>query len=1059
MTRRAVALGLIGLVWSAARLGAQTGTGTITGHVADSVTGRPVVAVRLSVVGTDRAAVTAEDGGFLLAAVPAGTQRVRASRIGFSAREETVAVTAGESVTLNFAIQPIAVTLSDVVVVGYGTQRRADLTGAVASVSAQDLRKTAVASLEQGLEGRVAGVQVTQGDAAPGAGIRVQIRGVNSMNAGSAQPLYVIDGVPWVNSGVSKRRLGAVSEENLSSLTETNPLSAIAPEDIESIDILKDASATAIYGSRGANGVVLVTTKNGDRASGGRYTLSYSQGSSTVVREIPVLNAYDFATYVNTAFLNAYGPATQYPYGGRPGSLTPDSIRKVMGAGTDWQAKIFRHSLVRDVTLGFSGGDARGSYAISGNLLDQGGVIRGSEFKRGGLRVNVDRDVSHAFRITSNVAVNRSFNDMVRSSTINGYRSIGIVRQALTYVPMQYVDSSRLSNDPRAEDPTVWSQYGANPLRYTDQVHEGDQVTRGIGGLRGLATLGRGFSLDFNIGANYERRSYDTYFPRTVNEGFSAGGDAVQAGSEFGSLLSENLVRYSRDFGSRHRIDAVGGFTYETNKSTWNSQEVQGFPDDLLGDRVLQNGTNPQKPQSGTARWVLASWLGRVNYSLLDRYLFTATIRADGSSKFAANNKWAAFPALAFAWRAIDEPALKGQTLFSDLKLRLSYGKSGNQAIGAYQSLPAISGATLTLNEVVVPAYVVTQLGNPNLRWETTSQYNVGLDVGAWHNRVTGSVDVYRKNTYDLLQQITLAGNTGFSTAWINSGNVTNKGIELQATADLLPAAPGGLTWSIGLNAAKNRNRIESLGPVAQQFAGRLGAGGGLEATPFIQKPGLSIGAMWGYKTNGIVRTPADSVAQSTLQGKAVRVGDLRYVDTNGDGKIDPADQTVIGDATPAWVCSVNNRLSFGKFDLTALFSVVLGNSIINADRIRYLSLNGSMNVPREYVTNAFDPRTNPNGKYPMIRQDRQYDARFNDMFIEDGSYVRLQNLQLGYNLSLPRARSARLYVNAINLVTWTRYTGFDPEVSAFGGPDRPGVDQGSYPQSRLISVGMNTTF
>src|SRR6266550_4525381 len=989
MTRRAVALGLIGLVWSAARLGAQTGTGTITGHVADSVTGRPVVAVRLSVVGTDRAAVSAEDGGFMLAAVPAGTQRVRASRIGFSAREETVAVTAGEIVTLNFAIQPIAVTLSDVVVVGYGTQRRADLTGAVASVSAQDLRKTAVASLEQGLEGRVAGVQVTQGDAAPGAGIRVQIRGVNSMNAGSAQPLYVIDGVPWVNSGVSKRRLGAVSEENLSSLTETNPLSAIAPEDIESIDILKDASATAIYGSRGANGVVLVTTKNGDRASGGRYTLSYSQGSSTVVREIPVLNAYDFATYVNTAFLNAYGPATQYPYGGRPGSLTPDSIRKVMGAGTDWQAQIFRHSLVRDVTLGFSGGDARGSYAISGNLLDQGGVIRGSEFKRGGLRVNVDRD------------------------------------------------SSRLSNDPRAEDPTVWSQYGANPLRYTDQVHEGDQVTRGIGGLRGLATLGRGFSLDFNIGANYERRSYDTYFPRTVNEGFSAGGDAVQAGSEFGSLLSENLVRYSRDFGSRHRIDAVGGFTYETNKSTWNSQEVQGFPDDLLGDRVLQNGTNPQKPQSGTARWVLASWLGRVNYSLLDRYLFTATIRADGSSKFAANNKWAAFPALAFAWRAIDEPALKGQTLFSDLKLRLSYGKSGNQAIGAYQSLPAISGATLTLNEVVVPAYVVTQLGNPNLRWETTSQYNVGLDVGAWRNRVTGSVDVYRKNNYDLLQQITLAGNTGFGTAWINSGNVTNKGIELQATADLLPAAPGGLTWSIGLNASKNRNRIESLGPVAQQFAGRLGAGGGLEATPFIQKPGLSIGAMWGYKTNGIVRTPSDSVAQSTLQGKAVRVGD----------------------ATPAWVCSVNNRLSFGKFDLTALFSVVLGNSIINADRIRYLSLNGSMNVPREYVTNAFDPRTNPNGKYPMIRQDRQYDARFNDMFIEDGSYVRLQNLQLGYNLSLPRARSARLYVNAINLVTWTRYTGFDPEVSAFGGPDRPGVDQGSYPQSRLISVGMNTTF
>jgi TonB-linked SusC/RagA family outer membrane protein len=1060
MRRRSfVWLALIGVLIGAAPSSAQTPTGTIAGHVTDSVSQRPVVAARVALVGMDRAAITVEDGGFVLPGVPEGLQRVRVTRIGYAAQERSVTVTAGQPLTLAIAIAPVALSLPDVVVVGYGTQRRADLTGAVASVSVAELRKSAVASLEQGLEGRVAGVLVTQGDAAPGGGIRVQIRGVNSMNAGSAQPLYVIDGVPWVSSGVSKRQLGAASEENLSSLTETNPLSAIAPEDIESIDILKDASATAIYGSRGANGVVIVTTKSGDRASAGRYTLSYSHGYSTVVRQIPVLNAYDFATYVNTAFINAFGPGTQYPYGGRPGSLTPDSIRKIMGAGANWQDQIFRSSPVRDVALGFSGGDARGSYAVSGNLLDQSGVIRGSEFKRGSLRFNLDRSVSPAFRLSSNVGVTRSLNDMVRSATINGYRSIGIVRQAVTYVPMQFVDSSRLSNDPRAEDPTVWMQYGANPLRYTDEVHEGDQVTRGIGGVRGVATLGHGFALDFNIGANYERRTYGVYFPRTVNEGFSANGDAVQAGSEFSSLLSENLLRFSRDVGSTQRIDAVGGFTYETNKSTWNSQEVQGFPDDLLGGVVLQNGTNPQKPQSGAAKWVLASWLGRLNYSLLDRYLFTATLRADGSSKFAANDKWAAFPAVAFAWRAIDEPALRGQKVFSDLKLRVSYGKSGNQAIGAYQSLPAISGATLTLNEAVVPAYIVTQLGNANLRWETTSQYNVGLDFAAWRNRITGSVDVYRKNTSDLLQQISLPGITGFSTAWINSGNVTNKGIELQAAVDMLTGAPGDLTWSVAINASKNRNRIESLGPVTQQFAGRLGAGGGLEAIPFIQRVGLPIGAMWGYRTNGLVRTPADSVAESTLQGRAVRVGDLRYVDTNGDDRIDDTDQRMIGDANPDWVWSLNNRVTFRKFELTALVTAVLGNSIINADRIRYLDLNGSMNVPQEYVSNSFDPQTNPKGKYPIIRQDRRYDTRFNDMFLEDGSYVRLKSVQVGYNVSLPRARSARLYVNAINLVTWTRYTGFDPEVSAFGGPERPGVDLGSYPQSRLVSLGVSTTF
>src|SRR5437660_5391181 len=321
MTHRAVALGLIALVCSAAGLGAQTGTGTITGHVTDSATARPVVAVRLSVVGTDRTAVTAEDGGFVLAAVPAGAQRVRASRIGFAAREETVAVTAGEIVTLNFAIQPIAVTLSDVVVVGYGTQRRADLTGAVASVPPDQLQKTAVVSLQQALQGSVPGATVTQGDAAPGGAIAVQIRGVTSP-AGDNQPLYVIDGVPVGTAGVSKFTLGP-SEPSFTTMTTTNPLSTLAPSDIESSDVLKDASATAIYGSRGANGVVIITTKRGQRGQPGQITFSSSTGMSNVVRELPVLNARDYATYVNTAYLHA---GEQAPYGGRTGSITPDRI-------------------------------------------------------------------------------------------------------------------------------------------------------------------------------------------------------------------------------------------------------------------------------------------------------------------------------------------------------------------------------------------------------------------------------------------------------------------------------------------------------------------------------------------------------------------------------------------------------------------------------------------------------------------------------------------------------------------------------------------------------------
>lgn len=1048
---------LIPLLW--ARPAHAQASGSITGRVTDSASHAPVVGARVIVVGTTRATVTRDDGAYTIANVAAGEHRVRVSRIGYAPAERPVTVAAGAAASLDVEIGRVATQLSEMVVVGYGTQRRSDLTGSISSVSSSDLQKTTITTLEQGLQGRVGGVQVTQGDAAPGAGMRVQIRGVNSMNSGSAQPLYVIDGVPVASSGTSKMA-GGMSEINLRSLTETDPLAEIAPEDIESIDILKDASATAIYGSRGANGVVMITTKHGRRSRSGQFTLNVSQGYSSVTRQIPVLNAYDFATYVNTAFINAFGPQTQYPYGGRPGSLSPDSLRTVVGNGTNWQSEIFRDAPVMDGTLGFSGGDQAGSYNVSTNLLQQQGVVRGSQFRRGGLRVNLDRNMTDRFHLSTNLAVTRSVNDMVRSSTINGYNAIGIIREAVTYIPFSFRDTTKA--DPRAEDPNVLSVYGSNPLRYTDEVQEDDQLTRGIGGVHGVLTFGRGFSFDQNFGVNYERRAYGAYFPSTVNEGRTAKGDALSDGSEFGNLLSESMLRYNAQFRGIHRIDAVGGFSYENDRSNWNSQEVQGFPNDILGGNVLQNGTAPLSPYSGVSTWQLASWIGRVNYSLLDRYLFTATVRKDGSSKFAANNKWATFPAVAFAWKAIDEPFLRGQHLLSDLKVRTSYGKSGNQAIGAYQSLPAISGVPMTLNEAVVPAYVVTQLGNPNLKWETTDQYDAGVDVGFLDNRLTGTVDVYNKNTFDLLQQITLAQNTGFSSAWINSGNVTNRGVEVAVSYDVLRSArTRGVNWTVSANASRNRNRIASLGTgKLQQFAGNLGAGGNLEVTPFIQKPGLPIGAMWGFRTAGIVKDAADSAAYSKILGSAAHVGDIKYVDLNHDGKISAdSDQTMIGDANPKWIWGLTNTVSVGNFDFSALLTAVRGNSIINAERMRYMNFDGTINVPKYYIDRSFDPVKNPNGVFPMIRQDRKNDARFSDLYIEDGSFVRLKNVQVGYNLHLPGAYTAHVYVNAVNLLTWTKYTGFDPEVSAFGGTDRSGVDLGSYPQARTISVGINTTF
>ena len=1048
---------------------AQAPTGTITGHVTDAPTRRPVVGVRVTVLGSDRGAVTREDGGYTLADVPEGAHRVRASRIGFTAQEQTVVVVAGQSVTADFTLSTVAVSLSDVVVVGYGTQRRADLTGAVVSVPPDAIQKAAVVSLQQALQGSVPGATVTQGDAAPGGAISVQIRGVTS-TSGDNQPLYVIDGVAVGTAGVDKFTIGP-SEPSFTTMTTTNPLSTLAPSDIESIDVLKDASATAIYGSRGANGVVIITTKRGQRGQPGQITFNSSTGMASVVREIQMLNAHDYATYVNQAnwhatpdSLRIRGDSSALPYGGRTGSIRPDSIARLYGAGIDWQRAIFRTAATRDLQLAFSGGDGSGSYAVSGNYFDQGGAIRGSGFGRGGVRANLDRKLNSIVRISSSLDVTRSNANLVRSSGTEGTSAEGIVRGALRYSPLpnEAYDTSRLAVDPRAENLALSGSLGANPLRYTDEVHESETVTRGLGGLRMFAQLLPSLSFETSIGANYERKGVDSYFPRTVFEGRNSDGLAIVSGSEYVNLVHEDLVRFDRELGADHHLDAVAGFTYEWDRSSWNRDEVRKFPDDILGSSALQRGLAWSAPLSGVAVWKTASYLARVNYGFRDRYLVTGTLRSDGSSRFAINNKWATFASLGLAWRAKQEPFLRDVAFLTDLKVRGSYGQSGNQAIDTYQSLASVQCGTTVLDAQLVSACYFARLANPNLGWETTTQYDVGLDVAAWQNRVTLTADLYRKRTDGLLQNVTQAPNTGYSSAWVNSGRVTNLGLELAADVRILTGDGGGPAWTISANIAGNRNRIVSLGATQQQFSDRLGAGGGLEVNPFIEKPGLPIGTIWGFQTDGIFRDSAAVSAYKSVQPDA-QLGDYRYRDLNGDGRLTDADKTIIGNVNPDYVFGITNHVTVGRFDLSVLIQGVHGNNILNANRLQFLALDGfGGNIPLEYYRNAFDPVTNPNGKYPMVTTNRVGVGRFSDAFVEDGSYVRLKNVQLGYELpprAVPGARSARVYVSAINLFTITDYTGYDPEVSAFSTTAMRGVDLGSYPQSRLVTVGMTLTF
>jgi TonB-linked SusC/RagA family outer membrane protein len=1042
---------------------AQAPAGSIAGRVVAAGSQTPVAGARITVIGTSRETGTRDDGRFTLSGVPAGTQRVRVTVLGYVAQEQTVAVTAGQAAAVTFTLQSAPVALSQVVVVGYGEQRREDVTGSVASVGATELAKTTLSTFEQGLQGRIAGVQVTQGDAAPGGGMRVQIRGVNSMNGGSAQPLYVIDGVPVASAGLDQNQLGArgLDGGNIA-LAVTNPLATLSPSDIESIDVLKDASATAIYGSRGANGVVIITTKKGSRGQGGQFALQYNQGFSAVTRELPVLGAPDYATYVNTSYKQAYNtPDAELPYGGRGGKWGPEQIRAAMGNGINWQDRIFHTGVVRDGQLTWSGGDDRGSYLVSGNLLDQGGVILGSQFRRGGVRTNLDREVNSRMRVQSNLSLTRSLNNMVRTATSTSYMMQGIVRMALTYVPMRSLnaDTAQVGADPRAVDNETFLRFGATPDRYTDEVQDEEGTTRGLGNVKLVTDLGAGFKLDLGLAGNYERKDYSSYLPRTVFEGRNANGVAVRSGSDFTNLVSDNLLRFTRELGGgAHRVDAVGGFSYESSRSAYNQQQVQNFANDLLGSNALQLGGTVGNPFTDISTWKLASWLGRVNYSLLDRYNFTATVRRDGSSKFAANNKWATFTSAAFAWRALEESWLKGRTgPLNDLKFRASYGESGNQGISPYQSLAVLSGNSGAYGT----EFAVSRLANPNLKWETTAQGDLGVDFALWDSRLTGTVDVYRKMTRDLLQQITVSPNTGFGSTWINSGNVRNQGVELQLGYDVLRASSAKRpTLNVTATAARNRNEIVSLGNGnTVQFANNIGYGNAVQ--PFIQKPGLPIGAIWGYTVEGIQKTQpakADSARQDDI-----KYGGYRYVDTNGDGKINDDDRSLIGDANPDWTWGLSSRVTWRRFDVSALLTGVRGGNIINADRLRYLELNAFRNLPAYYVDRAWDPANpdDPSRIYGMIDNSRQ-GVRFSNYILEDASYVRLKNVQVGVSLRdglVPGMRNARLYVNGINLVTWTKYTGFDPEVSAFGGSDRPGVDLGSYPQNRTVTLGVSTSF
>ena len=1046
---------------------AQAPAQVVQGTVRDQK-GEPLPGAGIRVKNT-QVGTTADANGHFSIAVPKGSDALIVNFVGTSPQEITV----GNRTEFDVVLRTDSQSLNDVVVVGYGSVKKSDLTGSVASIKSAELLVGTPLSLDRGLQGKVAGVQVTQNDGAPGSGISMQIRGINSFGS-NTQPLYVIDGVPLeVNNNASTASGALNSSDN--AVQTTNALNFLRPSDIESIEVLKDASATAIYGSRGSNGVVIITTKRGQSGQD-RVDVSFRSGFDQVKHKLKMLDAETYAKYINEKYTNSdryYGTDIadstsgnySLPFSGRRDLLT--GIRNptpadFVGHSTDWQDVIFQKAPINEASVTFSGGGGdKGSFAISGNYVRQAGIIVGSRFEQGNLRVNITRNLTKWLSFETNTQVSRSLNRLVKTAANNTGGNAGVIYSALRFAPTNSVDGQQLTAGgvyitPLSQLPTT------NPLAYINDVKNQELVNSIFSSNSLVFNILPGLQFRTRLGLNYYASTRNVYSPRNTFEGGAFQGSATVSGYNQFEITSENIATYTRKFGEKHDLTAVAGFTYSDNNFNNNSTQVTGFLNDALQDNNLFLGKSATN-MSGRGERVLYSYLGRVNYSFNSRYLFTLTGRIDGSSVFAAGNKYAPFGAAAFAWRAIDEEFLKNSNVFSDLKFRLSYGTSGNQAIGAYQSLARLNGTTYVFAGKLVNAYYIGSLASPNLTWETTYQGDFGVDIGLLKGRLNLTVDAYDKQTKNLLQALTLPPDTGFDSGQINAGQIQNRGLELSLTARAIDGEK--FKWTPSGNISFNRNKIISLAPGKNvDFSPRISAGP--EIQPFILLPGQAIGRIYGFQEDGIFQNAGEVKAFYKGLDDATalsRVGEIRYKDLNGDGIIDSNDREIIGNVNPKYTWGLNNTFNYKGFDLTVFFQGSVGNDILNYTRMVFdnLGTTGVSNITQAAYDSRWTPE-NPGGTTRKAVLQDEIGLRFSNRFVENGTYVRLKNVTLGYNLELKNYgfRSARLYASITNLATITKYSGYDPEVNAYGQTAAlRGVDLGNYPTARSYSLGINVGF
>lgn len=999
----------------------------VRGVVTDAVSGKPLVGVTIQVKGSTTGTTTDIDGKFSIAAPDNAILVV--SYLGFAKQEVKVTGNAA----LNIALQATNTGLNQVVVIGYGTERKKDLTGAIASIKSEDLTKTASNSFTTAIQGKVPGVFISQTGGAPGAAASVRIRGVGT--TGGNQPLYVIDGFPVNGEGMSIP----------GSSYKVDGLSIINPADIASIEVLKDAAAAAIYGSRAANGVILVTTKRGKEGLMDVNVNAYT-GFSQLWKKPAFLNATEFARMANELYTNSgLAPNPQW--------ADPESF----GKGTDMIGEIFRNAPMQNYDLSFSGGTQKLKARMSLGYTDQKGTMIGTSYKRYTGRLTVDLKGNDKFSFGGSLAFAATESKGQNTDAMQG----GIFNLAQQFFPTLNRDSAFFGPG------GYYTKDGDNPILKAASIDNNLKNFRIYGNAFGEYEIIKNLKFRTSIGIDINNNRISAWEGK-VERGFYIHPQATlsERYDQGDTRLIENTLSYSKAFGD-HSFSAVIGQTAQTIRTSWISAAGNGFQNEAL--QVINASDISLRTASGTNAYsTLASYLGRVNYSYKSKYLLSASLRRDGSSNFGPNNKWGNFSAVSAGWRISEEAFMKPLAgILSDLKLRGSWGQLGNDAIPAFGYLSTIRSGAGSDNYVfgtgaqaIVTGATMIRPGNPDLKWETTEQTDIGIDASFLEDRLYLTADYFIKNTKDMLISLPVSLEAGFQNApTVNGGSVQNKGLELLlGFRDHI----GSLHFDVSGNIATLSNVVKSLG-VGQPIVGPNLAGTSMTMT--YTQAGMPIGYYRGYIVDGVYQTNEE--VNKTFQPNAV-AGDFRYRDVNGDKSLTDEDKVMIGKPWPNFTYGFNMNLSCKGFDLNVLFQGVSGNQIYRANKVsnypmKYFNGNGIVNGVKE-VLNHWTPGSGINNQPGLkyIDANGNY-ANPSSFFVEDGDYLRLRNIVLGYNLpnhliKNSLFKSVRVYVSAQNLFTITKYSGFDPEIGSTD-PLNSGIDTGVFPQPRTFMGGINVGF